>query len=217
MIKNYVEYINESTELNRQFLKASKNSDINKVKKLLDTGEVYIEYNDEADDWTPIALRYHKTPLIAACENGCVEIVELLLKKGADIEAKDKSDWTPISYACWNGRIQTVRLLLDNGANINSVDNDGFTPLKRASRRGHKETFKLLLEYGADIKVRDIYNNMCLEYECKGVWKEEYTQELIITGQPINIKLFDDEIGILPSLKVKYKEIIEMSELGIFG
>jgi len=57
----------------------------------------------------------------------------------------------------------------------------------------------------------------CLDFECKGVWKEEYVQELIISGQPQNIKFFDDKIGILPSLKLKYKEVIEMSEFGIFG
>jgi len=72
-----------------------------------------------------------------------------------------------------------------------------------------------LLEYGADINAYSKGNESCLDF-IKYVWKEEYVQELIITGQPINIKFFDDEIGILPSLKKKYKEIIELSEMGLF-
>ena len=110
-----------------------------------------------------------------------------------------------------------MKLLLEYGADKEAKDKDGWTPLIFASWNGHTEIVKLLLEYGADIKVYDSGNKSCLDYKCKGIWKDEYVQELIITGQPINIKFFDDKIGILPSLKVKYKEVIEMSEMGIFG
>ena len=75
---------------------------------------------------------------------------------------------------------------------------------------------KLLLEYGADIKVYNKYNKSCLDYKYKGVWKQKYTQELIISGQSHNIKFFDERIGILPSLKIKYKDLIELSEMGLF-
>jgi len=116
-----------------------------------------------------------------------------------------------------NGDVNKVKELLDKGADKEAKDKYGWTPLIYASWYGHTEIVKLLLEYGTDIKVYNNVNKTCLDYKCKEVWKHKYTQELIITGQPQNIKFFDDKIGILPSLKTKYKEVIEMSELGIFG
>ena len=103
------------------------------------------------------------------------------------------------------------------GADIEATDDIDNTSLICASFRGRIAIVKLLLEYGANIKTHNSTHQSPLDFKCKGVWKQKYTQELIITGQPHNIKFFHDKIGILLSLKKKYKEVIEMSELGIFG
>ena len=142
--------------------------------------------------------------------------MKLLLEYGADKEAKDKDGWTPLIFASANGKTEVVKLLLEYGADKDAKDNTGDNPLRLASWKGRTEVVKILLEYGANINVYRI-NKTCLDYSYINIWIDEYIQELIITGQPINIKLLDDKIGILPSLKVKYKEVIEMSELGIFG
>jgi ankyrin repeat protein len=44
--------------------------------------------------------------------------VQLLLKKGADIEAKDKDEWTALHEAAQNGHEAVVQLLLKKGAHI---------------------------------------------------------------------------------------------------
>ena len=206
MVKKYIEYITESLDLDKQLLDASQNGDVNKIKELLDSGADK-EVKDD-DGWTPLAW---------ASNNGHTEIVKLLLDSDADIESEDNNGWTPLILASWCGHTEIVKLLLDSDADIESEDNNGWTPLILASINGKTEIVKLLLEYGADIKVYNNANNSCLDYKCKNVWTKKYTQELIISGQPQNIEFFDDKIGILPSLKKKYKEVIEMSELGIFG
>jgi len=155
--------------------------------------------------------------LIDASKDGDTNKVEELLDRGANIEARSWYGNTPLSCAAINTDYDTVVLLLDRGAYINTSNNDGDTPMILAVSDYNKRIVKILLEYGADIKIHNKDKTNCLENECNGVWKEEYTQELIITGQPHNIKFFDDKIGILPSLKMKYKEVIEMSEMGIFG
>ena len=73
---------------------------------------------------------------------------------------------------------------------------------------------KLLLDKGADINMYDYYGETCLDYQ-KKKWKYAKVQELIITKQSHNIKFFDDKIGIIPFLKEKYKEIIELYEMGL--
>ena len=92
----------------------------------------------------------------------------------------------------------------------------------------------MLLKAGADIKTVDLNNVSCLDYVCKiyvldnpdiilpanspkrpygkseSLWRNKKIQELIINKQPHNIKFFDDKIGILPELNIKYKDIIEL-------
>ena len=57
---------------------------------------------------------------------GCID---LLLDKGADINAGDKYGNSPLVDAVKLGNVKTVELLLKNGANVNTRDNDGKTPL----------------------------------------------------------------------------------------
>ncbi|RYP60125.1 hypothetical protein DL771_010613 [Monosporascus sp. 5C6A] len=63
------------------------------------------------------AARKGQTPLSWAAENGHMEIVQLLLDKGAELDSKDETyGRTPFSWAAANGHMEIVQLLLDKGA-----------------------------------------------------------------------------------------------------
>jgi ankyrin repeat protein len=94
-------------------------------------------------------------PLHDACEDGSALIVELLLKNGADIKAKNAYSNTPLHVAARNGNTEVVKLLLEQGADINAKNFWSDTPLHWAASNGNTEAVKLLLEYGADINVKD--------------------------------------------------------------
>ena len=224
---------------------AVKLGNVNEVKELLNAG-ADIESEDE-QGWTPLtsacghgnqqmveillklnAKTEHSckytgsTPLMISCMNGYVDIAQILLDYGADTGAKDNSGLSTLHNACCYSKVGIVKLLLNNGADIemrtdtkNGIGRN--TPIMVAIFWDNDDVVKLLLEYGANIKTHNSTHQSPLDFKCKGVWKQKYTQELIITGQPHNIKFFHDKIGILLSLKKKYKEVIEMSELGIFG
>jgi len=206
MVKRYGEYIRESVDLDIQLLYASGRGDLNKVEELLDNGADKDAKND-----------YGLSPLMYASSNGETEVVKLLLDSDADKNAESNDGRSPLLMASQFGYTEVVKLLLEYGADKEAKSSAGQTPLILASSNRHTETVKLLLEHGANINTYDKNNNSCVDYKCEGVWTKKYTQELIITGQPQNIKFFSDKIGILPSLKLKYKEVIEMSEMGIFG
>jgi ankyrin repeat protein len=72
--------------------------------------------------------------LCVAAYNGHLEVVKLLLEKGADIEHKDNDGRTPLCVAAYNGHLEVVRLLLEKGADIEHKDNDGRIPFSLASR-----------------------------------------------------------------------------------
>ena len=58
------------------------------------------------------------TPLHLAAQGGKEQVVRLLLEKGADIEARDRTQQTPLHYAAYSGSEKLVRLLLEKGADI---------------------------------------------------------------------------------------------------
>src|SRR5205809_551446 len=75
--------------------------------------------------------------LILMASLGLTDGVEALLKKGAYVNAKDKTGWTALMGAARKGHSDTVRALLEKGAYANAKDNNGWTALKigRASCR----------------------------------------------------------------------------------
>lgn len=59
---------------------------------------------------------------------GHPETVEMLLKKGADPNQKNKDLATPLHVAAFMGRVESTRLLLNAGANLETRDGNGKTP-----------------------------------------------------------------------------------------
>jgi Ankyrin repeats (3 copies) len=88
------------------YLDAVRKGDASAVKAVLDQG---VE--------TDAKFRYDRTALSFAAEQGSVEIVKILLERGADVNAKDTfHNVTAMSWALDKGHVEIVRLLLDKGA-----------------------------------------------------------------------------------------------------
>ena len=88
-------------------------------------------------------------------QKGDLEFGQRLLDCGADVNARDDTDWTPLYLAAGNGRVDFVQMLLEHGAAINALDVAGGTPLYKASERGQIDVVRLLLEHGADPNISD--------------------------------------------------------------
>ncbi|KAF9882373.1 hypothetical protein CkaCkLH20_00409 [Colletotrichum karsti] len=90
------------------------------------------------------------TALTAAAYDGTLDIVNLLLKSGADINSAD--GW-PLQAAAAEGHYDVVKELLERGADVNSLtENENFpqgTALQAACESGKVEIVTLLLENGA--------------------------------------------------------------------
>ncbi|KAJ7145199.1 hypothetical protein C8R43DRAFT_1197445 [Mycena crocata] len=89
------------------------------------------------------------SPLCAASEYNHIRIVELLLKRGADIHAGDDD---ALQRAAGAGNLEVVNLLLEKGADIHAGDD---AALQAATESSKLEVMQLLLEKGADIHARD--------------------------------------------------------------
>src|SRR5690606_21602398 len=79
-------------------------------------------------------------PLHVAIFTGSKELVELLMSKGADIDARDPYGLTPLDSAISKGKKDIAELLSLKGVNVESKrDKDGRPPLVVAVENGYKE------------------------------------------------------------------------------
>ena len=90
-----------------------------------------------------------------AAREGCKEVAEFLIEKGADVNIKNIKNFnvTPLIYASRNGHKEVVELLIKNGALVDTKDKHGWTALMQASRNGHKEVAELLIDNKANVNV----------------------------------------------------------------
>jgi ankyrin repeat protein len=96
--------------------------------------------------------RLDTTPLHYAALYGNTESVRILLERGADPKARNKSEATPLIYAACS--FDKTRLLVEKGADVNAQSAIGMTPLLVAvSVHGNMETVRYLLDKGADLKA----------------------------------------------------------------
>ena len=76
--------------------------------------------------------------------------VRLLLRRGADVNAHNRSGLTPLHLVAAAGARDLMRTLIDHGADVNAADTHGQTPLHMARDAAALE---VLLDAGADVTV----------------------------------------------------------------
>jgi|CXWL01.1.fsa_nt_gi hypothetical protein len=116
---------------------------LDKVRKLLDAG-------------APVDGRNREVPLVAATCKGYDSVVQLLLDRGAAINAADKSqDWTALHCAAANGRMNIAKLLLARGAKCCELSATG-TPAETAAQNQKIGLQHLLEEAGQGVRSAPI-------------------------------------------------------------
>jgi len=102
------------------------------------------------------------TALRIASNDGHVELVEMLLNNGANVNAKNSYGVTALHIASREGHTDIVAMLLAAGADVNIKSDFGDTVLLRASNNGNTEIVSMLLEYGADVNAENNYGQTAL-------------------------------------------------------
>uniref|UniRef100_A0A674N186 Euchromatic histone-lysine N-methyltransferase 2 n=1 Tax=Takifugu rubripes TaxID=31033 RepID=A0A674N186_TAKRU len=122
---------------------AAKLGNLEIVNMLLETGQVDVNAQDSGG-WTPI---------IWAAEHKHLDVIKVLLNRGADVNIADKELNVCLHWAAYAGSVDIAELVLNAGCSLSSVNTHGDTPLHIASREGYLECVRLFLSRGADIDI----------------------------------------------------------------
>jgi ankyrin repeat protein len=126
----------------------------------------------------------NRTPLCSAYDGGHLDIMRLLLERGAEVDVSYDAAGLLSHEASFRGRTDLVRLLSqhkayvnarnignetplhrvaravvpwllpEHGAFVNAQSGSHKTPIYQASELGHRDIVQLLLEHGANVHIR---------------------------------------------------------------
>lgn len=117
-----------------------------------------IELLLESDDILDIRTSVQETtPLMVACNYGRLVAAKILIKAGADLNAKDVDGTTSLMRAVSMKSLDIIELLLVSGADIEARNNDGKTAFILAATYWNKDVMEFLLAAGANPEAKDLY------------------------------------------------------------
>jgi ankyrin repeat protein len=128
--------------LEKEIIKAAKSGAASRVKELIEQDAALISARDTDES----------TPLHCATWKGHLNVVELLVSLGADVNARNQNDhWgtTPLHAAAHANQRAIAELLIAHGADINATNLNGRTPLAETEFHKAKPVANLLKQHGA--------------------------------------------------------------------
>lgn len=184
-------------------------SDSQAIKHYVETGgnpnlQVTLSSADSSEGLTIVSL------LSCAAEYGDLNLVELLIRKGADVNIRNStSTTTPLHNV---RSYEVAKLLITKGAIVDAKTSDGVTPL--FNPRSY-EIAELLVNQGANVKAIDVRGHTPLHWVAGGqTFNDEYkqlklrvSQLLLDRGANANAQ---DAKGSTPLHKVSAPEIAEL-------
>jgi ankyrin repeat protein len=142
------------------------------IKKLLDAGadpNALVNNTPRARMRAGSPRIVFATALMRAAFSGDLELVRLLLARGADPAIVSKDNETVLEAAAALGfiqgyskgrsaaeRLDVIKLLVDLGADVNAADDYGITPLMAAANMGEVSIIQFLVDRGADLGAYDL-------------------------------------------------------------
>ncbi|MEZ4696762.1 MAG: ankyrin repeat domain-containing protein [Rhodothermales bacterium] len=99
---------------------------------------------------TPSDISAH-TLLAAAAVTGQIDVMAVLVDRGASIDLPSDSGYTALHLAALSGQNASTSWLLEAGADPNAATDAGRTPLHSAVGRGDAELIRTLVSFGASV------------------------------------------------------------------
>ena len=126
------------------------------------------------------------TPLFVAAEEGDLAGIEEALRRGEDVDSRDRLGITPLIAAARCGELEAVRKLLAAGAQIDACADVFGTALMFAVIHGQHDVMRELVRHGADVDAVNPTGQTALWYARTGS-NEEAVRILIAGGIALKV------------------------------
>uniref|UniRef100_A0ABM0N060 Poly [ADP-ribose] polymerase n=1 Tax=Saccoglossus kowalevskii TaxID=10224 RepID=A0ABM0N060_SACKO len=163
-------------------LEACRQADITRIKKQLSLDIVNFKHPLTND--TPL----HCTA--ASVYPKRKQATELLIRKGGNLNDKNKEFLTPLHVATDKGHFDVMETLLKHGAKVNGLDSLGQTALHRSARDGSSQGCRLLLTYGVDPSIISLQGVSAAQVATENI-KKMLQEEPPISGPDENYQLLE--------------------------
>jgi TPR repeat protein len=130
----------------QMFFDSLYSNNIQNLKDILDKGNVDVNSQNDTG----------QTALHIAMDE---QVIQLLISKGADVNARDDQGMTPI----FTKEVELTKILVNAGADISLKSNGGNTALMWYAYSGYLDGIKYLVSQGADIKIKNRDNQTALD------------------------------------------------------
>ena len=170
----------------KTFLKFNPNVDFNQTDMFLnhtpflnacfsgktEIAELLIDNAETRNIDLDVATEAGRSGLHLASVNNNLETVEILLKRGINLNAVMTNGQTPFHRACFRGRFEVVKLFLKyaEASNLNARDNNGWTGFDLACKKDNADIVKLLLQnaskLGIEVNTKDTNGVTRLHHAC---------------------------------------------------
>ncbi|XP_078424344.1 death-associated protein kinase 1 isoform X2 [Cetorhinus maximus] len=154
------------------------------------------------------ANKHGTPPLMIAAGCGNVQILNLLIQKGAKIDVQDKSGSNALYWAARHGHTETLKFLLQKECPLNVQDKSGETALHVAARYGNVEVVQYLCNVGVNPNLQDRDQETPLH--C-AAWHGYYAvaKALCEADCSVHIKNKEGETPLLTAAARGYVDIVE--------
>jgi ankyrin repeat protein len=180
-------------------LKAAWDGEAEIVAALLDAGA---KINARATDTG-------ETALMNAVTRGHMEIIKLLLKKGADVAPKNRYDFNAFTSAVAAGKQDIAGLLLDAGAKPDD-GSPGLTPLQFAASAGNVEMIRFLVKRGANVNYGVKSGGQTALLSAIYGAHPEAVQALIELKADVNAKTKDGDTPLQAAMKGDQEDMVKI-------
>ncbi|OUC43830.1 ankyrin repeat protein [Trichinella nativa] len=123
-----------------------------------------------------------------AAKGGHMNIVDMLLVRGARINATNIGDDTALHLASAHGHRDIVHRLLTHKADVNAVNEHGNTPLHYACFWGYEAIAEDLIRHGASVGICNKYGDTPVD-KCRSNIAKHICETAVNCGQDLNYRL----------------------------
>jgi hypothetical protein len=131
------------------------------------------------------ATQHGQTAIMLAVSHGRLDMAQLLVEAGADVNIRDEDGSTALMCAAEHGHMELVKFLMGQPeTNVLSKDNDGLTALAVAMEAGHRDVGVVLYANMSFSRGTSPYSSLRMKKGGSGATTPTSTRSATPTGQP---------------------------------